>query len=304
MRIERTMLRPRHIQEARTIQRAGAWIMTLFVGLTLPPMTAPLEAAASSRVACGACEQADRFVRLQDAPAKAHQNNVSAMTHPFQLSSEDWTAALQQIRVRKRDRGWFFIAAPQDAASPAFTREEIDYLSTTLPRAFAQAQPEEWVTFGLSRTTTPDMASLTEFTTGAWYVKGDSLHLVLANYREGVTMPGIRDLLRENPLHMIAAPRYEFAPAPHQVARPEEDGLRTFFFPDFPELVLVYRALTREAREREAPPAGAETFYPLPSPSTPPSIEDQLHRLKRLKEQELITEEDYQSKKRQILERF
>lgn len=298
------MLRPQHRQRARTFQRAGAWIVTLFVGLTLPPMTAPLEAAAASRVACGACEQADRFVRLQDAPSKTHQNSVSDLAHPFPLSSEDWTAVLQQIRIRKRDRGWFFIAAPPDAASPAFTREEIDYLSTTLPRAFAQAQPGEWVTFGLSRTTTPDVAALTEFTTGAWYVEGDSLHLVFANYREGVTMPGIRDLLREDPLHMIAGPRYEFAPGPHQLARPAEDGLRTFFFPDLPELVLVYRALVLEARGGNAPPAGSETFYPLPLPSTPPSIEDQLYRLKRLKEQGLITEEDYQSKKRQILERF
>lgn len=300
------MLMPRYIQEVRTIQRAGAWIVTLLVGLTLPPMTAPLEAAVSSRVACGACEQGDRFVRLQDAPAKTHQNSASNLAHPFPLSSEDWTAVLQQIHIRKRDRGWSFIAAPQDAASPAFTREEIDYLSTTLPRAFAQAQPEEWVTFSLSRTTTPDVAALTEFITGAWYVEGDSLHLIFANYREGVTMPGIRDLLREEPLHMIAGPQYEFVPGPHQLARPAEDGLRTFFFPDLPELVLVYSALVLEARGGNAPPAGSETFYPLPlpSPSTPPSIEDQLHRLKRLKEQGLITEEDYQSKKRQILERF
>lgn len=291
-------------QRARTVHPAGAWIVPLVVGLTVLLVTAKLEASAPSSIACGTCEQQDRFVRLQEAPSKAHQNSTE-ITLSVQLSPEDWTAVLQQIRVRKRDRGWFFVAAPQDAATSVFTSEEIDYLSATLPHAFAHAQPGEWVSFGLSRAATSGVAGLTEFTTGAWYVDGDSLHLVLANYREGVTMPGIRDLLREDPLHMIAGPRYEFVPGPHQQARPEENGLRAVLFPDLPELALTYRELAFEARHGTGPESRSESLHPvLPSPSTQPSIEEQLHRLKRLKEQGLITEDDYQSKKRQILERF
>lgn len=283
-------------QRTTPVQRAGAWMWPLFTALTVLPMAAPLEAAAPSRIACGACEQPDRFVRLQKSPSEIRTNRASDMTAPLQLSPEDWTAVLQHIHIRKRNHGWRFLAASQDAATPAFTREEIDYLSATLPRAFAHAQPEEWVTFGLSRTPIPDVAELTEFTTGAWYVDGDALHLVLANYREGVTMPGIRDLLREDPLHMIAGPQYEFSPGPHLHARPEDDGLRTFLFPDLPELVLAYHALVLERREREEPQTR--------SGSVQPPLEEQLHRLKSLKKQGLITDEDYHLKTRQLLERF
>lgn len=296
---------PLPMQKSHTIRYAGAWMGPLFMVLTMLSMAAPLEAAAPSRIPCSACDQPNRFVQLQESPSEIRTNRASDMTAPLQLSPEDWTAVLQHIHIRKRDRGWLFLSAPQDAATPAFTREEIDYLSATLPRAFAHAQPGEWVLFGLSRTATPDVAALTEFTTGAWYADGASLHLVLANYREGVTLPGIRDLLRGNPLHMVAGPRYEFAPGPHQHARPADDGLRTFLFPDRPELVLAYHALLREARGGEEPELRAEPVdQPLLSPSTPPSLEEQLHRLKRLRAQGLITDEDYQSKKRQLLERF
>ena len=292
-------------QRTTPVQRAGAWMIPLFTALTVLPMTARVEAAAPSRVACGACEQPDRFVRVQESPPERRSNRASDTAPLVRFSPEDWAAVLQHIHIRKRNHGWRFLAASQDAATPAFTREEIDYLSATLPRAFAHAQPDEWVIFGLSRTATPDMAELTEFTTGAWYVDGDALHLVLANYREGVTMPGIRDLLQKDPLHMLAGPQYEFSSGPHQHARPEDGGLRAFLFPDPPELVLAYHALMGEAHQAGEPPSGSGSVHlPLPSPSAQPPLEEQLHRLKRLKEQGLISDEDYQLKKRRILERF
>ncbi|MCS6292580.1 MAG: SHOCT domain-containing protein [Nitrospira sp.] len=294
------------MQTAPALHRTSLRLFLLLIVIALPLATANLEAAAPSRVACGLCEQPDRFVRLQVSPSKIRQNSDSGFTHPFRLQSEEWTLVLQRVRVQKRDRGWFPFAAPQDSATQAFSADEVAYLSATLPRAFAQAQPEEWVVFGLSRPTTPEVAGITEITTGAWFVRGASLHLVLANYREGVTMPGIRDLLREDPLHMVAAPRYEFIPGSHENVWQENTGLGAFLFPDLPELTLAYQALVLEEPERPiAPLSGSGSVnLPTPTPTTPRSPEERLQMLKRLKEQGLITEEDYQTKKKQVLDEF
>ena len=66
----------------------------------------------------------------------------------------------------------------------------------TLSKAFAQAQTDEWVVFGLTRS---GSQRLTELTTGGWYVDGSLPHIVLANYRKAVTMPSTRQLLGSAP---------------------------------------------------------------------------------------------------------
>ncbi len=296
----------RTMQTSPTLQRMSVRLLRFVIVVALALATVNLEAAAPSRVACGSCEQGDRFVRLQVSPSEIYQNNDSGFAHPFSFQSEEWTSVLQRIRVQKRDRGWLTFAAPQDSITQAFSADEVAYLSATLPRAFAQAQPEEWVVFGLSRPTTPEVSGITEITTGAWFVRGAALHLVLANYREGVTMPGIRDLLREDPLHMVAAPRYEFVPGSHENVRQENKGLGALLFPDLPELTLAYQALVLEEPERSsAPLSGSRSVnHSTSPPTTPQSPEKRLQMLKRLKEQGLITEEDYETKKKQVLDSF
>ena len=66
----------------------------------------------------------------------------------------------------------------------------------TLSKAFAQAQTDEWVVIGLTRS---DSQRLTELTTGGEYVDGSLLHIVLANDRKAVTMPNTRQLLGSAP---------------------------------------------------------------------------------------------------------
>lgn len=269
-----------------------------------------LEAAPPSRMVCGACEEPDRFVRLQVSPSPSLRESDSHFTHPFQLSPDAWTTLLQKIQVQPRSQGWFIFSAPRNPATPAFTADEIAYLSETLPRAFAQAQPEEWVVFGLSRARAPENAGIIEVTTGACFVKGTTLHLILSNYHEGVTMPAIRELLREDPLHMVAGPQYEFAPGPHQTMRQESTWLGAFLSPNPPELILAFHEALREEPELQTTePTGSQSVIPSAtrapsSPETQPSLQERLKQLKRLKEQGLITDEDYQTKKKQLLDRL
>ncbi|WP_455378101.1 SHOCT domain-containing protein [Petrachloros mirabilis] len=184
----------------------------------------------------------------------------------------------------------------------------MDYLRTTLPRAFTQAQQDEWVIFGLAKPKLPELPEITEITTGAWFVEGPSLHFILANHREGVTMPSIHELVWEDPLHMIAGPLYEFAPKPHQNKQKENVGFRSFVSSDPPELILSYQDLLLEPSDRETvsqPGKNAtdsSSSSPVPATSAPLSLEERLQRLKRLKEQGLITDDEYQAKRKVLLE--
>lgn len=252
-----------------------------------------------SRIICGLCEEADRFVRLQDQSEVRRSTDPRQFTHPLVLSPAEWTTILTGLRVQRQAEG-LLLRDPPGPVIPAFTAEEIEYLSTTLSKAFAQAQPHEWVVFGLAR---PNAYRMTEVTTGGWFVEGPSLHLVLANYRKAVTMPSIRQLLWERPLRRDAGPDYDLVAGRHQVIVRDSSVLTNLFSSAPSELSMTYQAvLLSEPVEAIAPqelPASSSDRAPGPA-----SIEDRLRVLQRLHTQGLITEEEYRTKKQQILERF
>jgi len=253
--------------------------------------------AQASRVVCGMCEEPDRFVRLQDSTRNRHAESTQPFSHPFRWSAEQWKPILRSIHVQKRGQGVFFFPAPNGPTLPALTPAEVDYLSETLTRAFAQAQPSEMVVFGL---TSPKTREITEITTGAWYVKDGQLHLILANYREAFTMSSIRELLWQDPLHIIAGALYEFVPGPYQSLPREDNGLRTFLIPEAPQLALAYQQLSLGA-----PPVDGSHEKGSP-PSTYPdsSLEGKLQRLKQIRDDGLITNDEYRAKKRALLDDF
>jgi len=256
-------------------------------------------------IVCGSCENQDRIVRLQPFNGDSHQDGLRGFTHPFLLSPEDWKHILKSIRVQSRNEVFLFFTT-KGPVEPAFTEDEIDYLSATLSRVFAQARPDERVVFALSRHRSSD---LTEITTGGWFVNGSSLHLVLANYRYAVTMPTVRALLWQDPLWTKAGPFYDLAPGEHQTVVEEEGSPRRLFSPSLPSLSIAYKQLLLG----ELAPQLTGRKYAAPGQLSPPpdqtspaslSIEERLQMLKRLKDQGLITEEEYRNKKKQLLDQF
>ncbi len=70
-----------------------------------------------------------------------------------------------------------------------------------------------------------------------------------------------------------------------------------------PELAIAYRSLLGgEPDPRTVKPAAADQGRPNEPQSQ--SIEERLQALERLREQGVITEEEFTSKKRELLERF
>jgi hypothetical protein len=162
------------------------------------------------------------------------------------LSPQDWKPILASIRVYA---DLFF--PMEETERPAFTVEEIDYLSMTLSRAFAKAQPQEWVVFSLSQ---PGPAHVTDMTTGGWYVEGTMLHLLLANYRAAVRMNNIRDVLERDPLfEVLSAPRYEFAETDYAYAGSKKKSLLSSLRQETPHLVIEYQQLIAEGLDQNGP---------------------------------------------------
>lgn len=257
-----------------------------------------------SRVICGQCEEEDRFVRLQ-ARGDAAGPDRRPLAHPFSLGPEDWRPILQSLRVQSLKEGIPLLPASKGLAIPAFTEEDLAYLSETLAKAFAKAGPDDWVVFALVRRPSDIGPDISEVTTGAWYVEGRHLHLVLANYRFPVTMPAVREQLWDQPLYAYP-PFYAVAPQEfHTLQR--RSALRQFIAADLPEVLIDYQPLllARALPRRPRPPEPDAAPVPAPSTSAPPmSVEASLEALKRWRDKGLITEEEYQAKKRQVLERF
>ena len=274
--------------------------LSLIAGSGLFLRATPVGAATpTARVACDQCETPDRFVRLQQVSEESRSVPRRPFTHPFVLSPTEWTALLKGLQVQRQAEGLLF-RDPPGPVLPAFTPEDIEYLSLTLSQAFEQAQPQEMVVFGFSRLNAYNM---TEITTGGWYVDGPSLHLVLANYRKAVTMPSTKQLLWELPLRPDAGPHYDLVAGRHQTHVRDTGGWSGLFSTAPSELKLAYQAMLVEGSVGLSPPLESSTLNPgITSPS--PSLEDRLRVLKRLHDQGLITEDDYRAKKQQLLDQF
>jgi Short C-terminal domain len=165
--------------------------------------------------------------------------------------------------------------------------------------AFAQAQPTEWVVFGLSR---PGPSEVAEIATGGWFMEGTHLHLFLANYRYAVTAPNIRELAWENPLSSQVN-SYELVPGDHQtLIQTKEDGLRRL---TGSEISIAYQALLLAEPLSTPSLSGGSSSSLLPqSQSEHLTLEERLKTLKRLRDQGLITEEEYRSKRSRLLEQL
>jgi hypothetical protein len=208
----------------------------LLILLLLSHACASVSLKDKQQTLCPQCKDPSRYVRLhawgggrQDVPVK--------IAHPFQLSPQDWTRVLEDIRVQTSSEGFLFFQT-KGFTSHAFTPEETDYLSTALSKAFAQAQPSQLVVFGLSSVRSHN---LVEVTTGGWYVEGTHIHLLLANYRQSVTMPNVLERLWRNPLVSSIPPVFDLLPREHQKLEKAVKIPGGLIKSDIPDLSIDYK---------------------------------------------------------------
>jgi hypothetical protein len=273
----------------------GGWIGQGCAGAT-PPLR---QVCTSCRIVCAECEGQDRFVRLQGITQELRRDHPPNFSHPVRLSPEDWRTILVNIRVQKEGEPFLpVIGSRMGSVEAALTPDEVDYLSRTLSKAFAQAQPTEWVVFGLRRSQSTEISEISELTTGGWYMEGPNLHLILANYRFAATAPHIQELMWANPLYTQVL-SYDLVPGDYQTVVRRDDASS---FKNTPkELAIAYQPLLLGVSQQAA------EKNPAAAASTPPptlSLEERLQTLKRLRDQGLITDEEYRIKRQQLLDRF
>ena len=243
-------------------------------------------------------EEQERFVRLEPRPDGAARG-----THPVVLSPADWMRILAGIRIQPRKDSILFTRA-LEPPTEAFAPDEIVYLSRALSETFAKARPGEWVVFAMSKVLP---SGLNEITTGGWFAEGARLHLLLANYRHSVTRTAVRERLWKEPLRAIAAPFYDVVQGEYQGVVKGAGLLSALSSGSGPEIVIEYRALLGAPPPAVRQPAMAvEKVIPAPDAGRLPAAaaEERLRALKRLREQGLITDEEYREKKKEVLGNF
>lgn len=253
----------------------------------------------SCRIACEECEGPDRFVRLEQSPLPFTTDRLPTFSHPVKLSPENWKIILSSIRIERQREPILFFLLPKGPTSTVFSQDEVDYLSRTLSQAFAQARPTEWVVFGLSRLREPEVS---ELTSGGWYLEGSHLYLVLANYRYAVTAPRLRERVWANPLSRQVN-LYEVAPGDHQAVVQVQEG-RILKAP-VTALSIAYQPLLSgdPVSDPGLPNSSPRSSSPQP-PSEQRSIQDRLKTLNELRDQGMITDDEYQEKRRRLLDQL
>ncbi len=242
---------------------------------------------------CSGCKEPYHFIRFKTLPDVISRSKNLRFTHPFNLKSQDWTQILNSIHVQSVGTGLLFTEL-KGVASLAFTPDEIDYLAKTLSQAFAQVPANKVVTFGLSRVKSPHIIDIT---TGGWYIEGTRIHLILANYRQSLTMPNILERIWRNPLVASSPPDFDFVVGENQVSR--QVNSVGFLKSDLPEVAIEYKSLLN------AKQVDTNKSVPAPSKANPDSsIDQRLRKLKQMKEEGLITEEEYSEKKKKLLDNY
>jgi hypothetical protein len=205
-------------------------------------------------------------------PVGSEQARTRTFGHPIQRNEIQWKDVLTSLEVKPRS-GFIFWAKTDP--EPAFRPSEIDFLSARLAPLFKEAGQHEWIAFYLQ---SPHSTGATEVTSGAFFVKDAQLHLYLAHFRHLITIQERLPDIKRHPLNATGAFAYELVSNRTWSVIPSEW--------DFSKSPL---ARVAEAVETQ----GTESMGR--------SIEERLRKLKELLEQNLITEEEYQHKRAELL---
>jgi hypothetical protein len=222
-------------------------------------------------------------IRLEKAESSA------AYSHPADLDLVVWENALKSIVVShpvsflKR----IFIQK-NEIVGPAFTPEEVAFLSTRFKAAAERATPAEHIAFLL----TSDKNHLaTEITSGVAFLKDGALYLILANHHTPLSGQRYPQVPRDTMMRPYEHDGFQLVAQPHQ-AKMERDLLER----GQEGLSINFAALGTASQPA---PDGSEKKETTSLGEF--KLEERLQLLKKLRDDGLITEEEYTEKKKELL---
>ena len=239
----------------------------------------------------------DQFVALAVQDGGEH---ISANDHPARLSRSQIQGVLASLDLHEKG---------DDSATPVLTEYQLTVLSEQLQAGLAQAGSGDDVIFAIigNHDSLHALAKRPMVTTGRVFVAGGKLHLILGMVHEDVGefedrrlkpfVPGARSAPSLQPSWRITSRSGDtmlYAPGRHDWLQFPLDRLEPFKNPT-PHMEPAKTAPVLPAAE-QAPPS---TQVVVPAAR---SMEERLIILEGLKNKNLITTEEYQAKRKQILD--
>jgi hypothetical protein len=231
-------------------------------------------------------EGENHVVRLEKAGAAA------SYSHPADLDPAVLEKALRSVVVShpvpllKR----IFIQK-SEVVGPAFTPEEAALLAGRFKAAAERAMPEEHIAFLLAS----DKNHLsTEITSGIAFLKEGKLHLIFANHHAPLSAQRHPQIPRDTMLRSYEQDGFQLIVQPHQIK--VGDGLL--------ERGQEGISIDYAAFGTEAPPDPNEKGALEAAALGSLKLEERFQLLKKLREEGLITEEEYTGKKKDLLKRL
>jgi hypothetical protein len=235
-----------------------------------------------------------RYVILERRAEAQPSEMPDGSAHRPAIAESSWERILADIYVRPL-KSFFSMSKGDSEPVPAFTADDRHYLAKSLSEALVKAGPQEAALFYLSHSREP---SVTEITSGGWFIRDSQIRLIMANYRQAVTMAFIEEKIRIDPLRPAGHSFYDIIPQPHQVLQSGRGSINTLF-PQVPELVIDYGAFPSGSAESMSAGAGRISEG---TPDHDRQLENRLRTLEQLRKQGLVTDEEYHRKRQQLLD--
>ena len=163
------------------------------------------------------------YVRLEEDGGVLPEWPQGHHSHPVTMEPERLRMVLSGLRIQEHrtvPQQWFQGEAP---LVPAFTEEEITWLSEQMAKALEQAKFDERVTFYLSR---PQTSARRVITSGGIYVRGTELHVILGNWRIVYGIPAYGMIYdRRYPMRATAAKGFDLLFQPSDAVIPVKSSL-------------------------------------------------------------------------------
>jgi len=285
------------VQAPRARGSVAWWLAGVLIFWTLQGCGGPVRYTRAVK------ENPEQVVRLEarygQGQSHGYDGAVMPFDHPTAFNRIEMETILRGLRVQLR-KSLLTLGAAESGPKEAFTESERRSFAPVLVEAFAKARPDEWVVFFLSHprggeTDHRGGPGVTEVTSGGFLVEGRQLHLLLANYRSAVSMPLTLARMRDDPLRPAGEVFYELVPGAHQTVR-QFDSIKSTWDPiksfraGLSELAIDYQAARIFPDESMRAPDGGH------------SAEERLRALQRLRDQGLVTEEEYRLKRQKLLD--
>jgi len=222
---------------------------------------------------------------------EAHKGEVVAQgyAHPATLTAAQFEAMLKAVHLEEysffkwRDNGRIFV------------EEERKKLAPRLVEAFAKATPDQWVHFAVSGHKRDLIFQTLMATDGVCYFKDGKFHLILGNVNLELIQPD-KDKYNSDPRerYVFNSRRLQINPEKGYDKPPIDKGNPYFEKERRNWLVFDLSTFFTSVDAAIEQPAA-----PTPEPG---DVGTRLQKLKELLDQGLITQEEYEQKRKQILE--